>query len=185
MSKAEELVAKLKDLQIHVTTAESCTGGMVASEIVRVSGASSVFEQGYITYSNEAKEKELKVKADILEQYTEYSPQTAAAMARGAAAKSGAEVAISVTGIAGPDGGTEEKPVGYVCIGCYIVPEVLTTMVEKKPGIFHIDMPEAGKCVVKEYHFQGDREEIRQQATEAAIELACKGVGYIVERCYG
>lgn len=182
ISIEEMLVAKLKDLQMDITTAESCTGGMVASRIVNVSGASSVFEQGFVTYSNAAKTSLLGVKEAVLEEYTEFSAQTAAAMARSAARCAGAGMAVSVTGIAGPDGGTEEKPVGLVYIGCYIAPGALASMVETKENVYHIEMPQEGKCVVKEYRFSGERMQIREQAAQSALQLAMDGVNYVIKR---
>lgn len=178
----EMLVAKLKELQLDITTAESCTGGMVASRIVNVSGASHVFEQGFVTYSNAAKTSLLGVRDAVLEEYTEISPQAAAAMARGAVRCTGAGMAVSVTGIAGPDGGTEEKPVGLVYIGCYIAPSALASMVQAKPDVCHIEMPQEGKCVVKEYRFSGSRMQIREQAAQSALQLALDGVNYVIKR---
>lgn len=182
MFTEEILVARLKDLQLHITTAESCTGGMIASHIVNVPGASLVFEKGYVTYSNEAKKEILGVREEVLGKYTEYSPQVAAAMAKQAAKKAGADIGISVTGLAGPDGGTKEKPVGLVYAGCYITPGALTRIVAAKPGVYHLEVPEKGKCVVKEYHFSGNRESIRKQAAESAMKLALEGIQYLIER---
>lgn len=182
MKIEEQLVTKLKDLQLHITTAESCTGGMIASHITNVAGASAVFEQGFVTYSNEAKINLLGVEKKLLEIYTEYSPQTAAAMAKGAAKKAGAQIAVSVTGIAGPDGGTEEKPVGLLYIGCYIAPGAMAALVQASPDVYHVEVPSDGKCVVKEYHFSGTREEIRNQAAEASLQLALEGINYIIKR---
>lgn len=179
MNIEEVLVTKLADLQLHITTAESCTGGMVASRIVNISGASGVFEQGFVTYANEAKTSLLGVREDVLAAYTEFSAQTAAAMAKGAAKRAGADMAISVTGIAGPDGGTEEKPVGLVYIGCYIAPGALAKVVQSKKGVYHIEVPRKGKCVVKKYQFSGDRTQVREQAAQSALQLALEGINYI------
>ena len=118
-TREERLVALLRQRQLHVATAESCTGGQIAATIVNVPGASWVFDQGLVTYSNEAKERLLGVRHETLETYGAVSAQTAEEMARGAAASAGAQVGISSTGIAGPDGGTPEKPVGLVWIGCF------------------------------------------------------------------
>lgn len=146
----EKLVSLLLKKKMIITTVESCTGGMVASKIVNVSGASEVFCEGFITYANRAKEIYAGVLKETLEQYGAVSSQVAIEMAAGAAKKTGADVAVSVTGIAGPDGGTKEKPVGLVYIGCYA----------------------RGKTVYKECQFQGDRLEIREQSTREAINIA-------------
>lgn len=103
---------------LKVTTAESCTGGLIAAALVNVSGISGQFEEGYITYSNAAKEKILGVRHQTLEQYGAVSSQTAEEMARGAKRAANADVSIISTGIAGPDGGTKEKPVGLVYLAC-------------------------------------------------------------------
>ena len=104
----------------HITTAESCTGGMIAGTLVNVAGASEVLNEGYVTYSNEAKERLVRVSHQTLEQFGAVSEQTAREMAEGAARAAKAEAALSATGIAGPGGGTVEKPVGLVYIGCYL-----------------------------------------------------------------
>ena len=145
----EKVVAELKKRNFKITTAESCTGGMIASTIVNISGASDVLEEGYITYSNEAKKKLLGVQSEILEQYGAVSAQVAEQMAKGAALAAGADAALSATGIAGPGGGTEDLPVGLVYIGCYL----------------------SGRTVVAENIFKGSRTEVREQATKAALML--------------
>ncbi len=149
-TREERLLALLRQRQLHVATAESCTGGQIAATIVNVPGASWVFDQGLVTYSNEAKERLLGVRHETLETYGAVSAQTAEEMARGAAASAGAQVGISSTGIAGPDGGTPEKPVGLVWIGCFCRDQVFLR-----------------KCL-----FEGDREAVRRQATETALEFA-------------
>ena len=118
MSLEERIVEKLEKRGLYLTTAESCTAGLLAGRIMNVSGASSVYKEGYITYANESKEKLLHVRHETLEQYGAVSTQTAEEMAEGAAKAAEADAALSVTGIAGPLGGTEEKPVGLVYIGC-------------------------------------------------------------------
>jgi nicotinamide-nucleotide amidase len=100
-----------------VATAESCTGGLVASRITNVPGSSEIFRYGWVTYANEAKTRELDVAAELLEQHGAVSAEVAQAMAEGALRNSGADVAVAVTGIAGPTGGTPEKPVGLVYLG--------------------------------------------------------------------
>ena len=146
---AEKLVKLLKKKNLTVTTAESCTGGMIASAIVSVAGASACFKEGYVTYSNEAKEKNLGVLHTTLEAYGAVSRQTAEQMAEGVRKRAGATYGLATTGIAGPDGGTEDKPVGLVYIAC------------------------AGskKTLVKECHFSGGRQCVRRQATEMVLQL--------------
>lgn len=115
----KDVVAKkLIDRGLTISCAESCTGGMFASTLIGVDGISSVFERGIVTYSNRAKMEELGVKEETLAQYGAISEETAREMTAGLKKKTGSDVCISVTGIAGPDGGTEEKPVGlvYVCV---------------------------------------------------------------------
>lgn len=141
---------------LTVTTAESCTGGLVAASLVNADGISKVFKEGYITYSNEAKHKLLGVKTETLESFGAVSRETAIEMAEGVAKAAGADISIAVTGIAGPEGGTEEKPVGLVYIGCY----------------FH------GKTIVKRCFFRGDRASIRNSSTQEALAiLYCRLIG--------
>lgn len=135
-----------------ITTAESCTGGLVSGAIVNASGASKVFNQSFVTYSNEAKMRLLGVRKETLDELGAVSAETAEQMAYGAAAAAQAQVALSVTGIAGPDGGTPEKPVGLVYIGCYCF----------------------GTTVVEKHIFDGSRLEVRNAAVEAALALAKK-----------
>lgn len=144
------LIHLLEEKQMTITAAESCTGGLLAARLVNVAGASSVFRQSAVTYSNEAKQKLLGVPEETLAAWGAVSRQTAEAMARGAAAAAGADVALSVTGIAGPDGGTKEKPVGLVYIGCFI----------------------RGHVEVMECHFRGNREKIREQTVIRALNMA-------------
>lgn len=98
----------------RIAVAESCTGGLVSAALTEIPGSSDVFEVGYVTYSNEAKMSALKVSGDVLETFGAVSIAVAWSMAQGALARSGADVAVAITGIAGPDGGTEKKPVGTV-----------------------------------------------------------------------
>lgn len=147
ISLEKSIVDKLKEKNWQITCAESCTGGMIASALVNVAGVSEVLRESYVTYANSAKEKLLGVSGEALEKWGAVSRQVAEQMAKGAAAKAGAQTAIAVTGIAGPDGGTSEKPVGLVFIGCFV----------------------NGETVVTENHFKGNRLEIRQQTTKAAL----------------
>lgn len=139
----------LIDRGMTIATAESCTGGMVASRLIDYPGASKAFITGMVTYTNESKARLLGVDEDVLEKYGAVSSQTAEQMCTGAAERCGADVGISTTGIAGPDGGTAEKPVGLVYIGVSI----------------------RGKAVTKELRLSGGRNKIRNAAAVAAIEL--------------
>lgn len=156
MTQEEKVAELLKEHHLTVTTAESCTGGLIAGTLVNVAGISSQFQEGYITYSNEAKEKILGVSHNTLEQFGAVSPQTAEEMARGAKRIANADISIISTGIAGPDGGTDTKPVGLVYLGCCYQEEV---KVEK-----HI--------------FHGNRMEVRQASVAAALTLLEKMIKY-------
>lgn len=114
---AEDVVQLLNGKKLKLSTAESCTGGLISSEITAVPGSSEVFGFGFVTYANEAKNKLIGVPTQTLSSYGAVSEQTARAMALGAKEVSGADIAVAVTGIAGPSGGTPEKPVGTVYIG--------------------------------------------------------------------
>ncbi len=150
MSKEEELVNKLTNKKYTITTAESCTGGLLSGTIVNVSGVSDVLNCAFVTYANEAKEELVCVRHETLGQYGAVSRQTAAEMAAGCAKAASADMGLSTTGIAGPGGGTEEKPVGLVYIGCSL----------------------HGNVSVERYEFTGDRQDVRRQAVSAAIDLA-------------
>jgi nicotinamide-nucleotide amidase len=113
----QTVIAQATTLGKKIATAESCTGGFIAHRLTNVPGAAAVFLQGWVTYANEAKMRELGVPAQLIETHGAVSEPVAAAMAAGALRMSGADLAISVTGIAGPDGGTPEKPVGTVWLG--------------------------------------------------------------------
>lgn len=117
MRLSEILVKRLKEKQMKISTSESLTGGMVSESITSVSGASEVFECGICSYSNRIKHEILGVSEKTLDEFTEYSIETAKEMAGGVRRLSGADIGISTTGIAGPSGGSENKPVGFVCIG--------------------------------------------------------------------
>ena len=118
MSLARELLTICGEKRLKVATAESCTGGLVAAAITDVPGASSVFERGFVTYSNEAKRELLGVAEETLRTHGAVSRETAREMADGALARSNADLAVSVTGVAGRDGGSVEKPVGLVHFAC-------------------------------------------------------------------
>ena len=146
----EELVTLLKEKGYTVTTAESCTGGLVSGTIVNTAGASDVLNEAYITYSNQAKEKLLGVSHETLEKYGAVSAQTAKEMAEGAAKAAGANMGLSTTGIAGPGGKKKKKPVGLVYVGCSLNQKTETI----------------------ECRFSGDRQENRRQAVERVLSLA-------------
>ena len=114
VAKAREVVEANRKAGRRIAVAESCTGGLVSAAITEIAGASDVFEAGYVTYSNASKIHELKVSEDVVETFGAVSIATAWAMARGALASSDADVAVAITGIAGPGGGTPSKPVGTV-----------------------------------------------------------------------
>lgn len=127
MENTEKLVNLLIEKKLHITTAESCTGGMVASRIVDVANASKVFNVAYVTYANEAKEKYLNVDSKTIEKYGVVSEEVTKQMALGALKEANADISIVTSGIAGPTGGTEYKPVGMVCFGVGIKDNVYTS----------------------------------------------------------
>ena len=143
----EAVVDMLKDQELTLTLAESCTGGAIAARIVNVPGASEVFGHGLVTYSNRAKRKFLGVKKSTIKISGAVSEKCAKEMAKGGCFFTKADICLSVTGIAGPDGGTEEKPVGTVFMGCCY----------------------NDKVEVREFHFTGNRAKIREQAVSHAL----------------
>ncbi len=146
---AETVVCECTARRVRISTAESCTGGLISGALTAVPGSSAVIELGVCSYSNRIKKELLHVGADILEKYTEYSVQCAEAMAHGVRKLSDAEFAVSVTGVAGPAGGSEAHPVGEVCIAV-----------------------SSGSCCLGErFMFSGDREQIRAQAVQTALTL--------------
>jgi nicotinamide-nucleotide amidase len=132
----------------RLSTAESCTGGLVAASITALAGSSDWFERGYVTYSNDAKSQDIGVKAQLIQQHGAVSEEVAKAMAKGAKQSSGADVALSITGIAGPTGGSVEKPVGTVWFA----------------WAFH-----DGPIVSEKKLFSGDREAVRSQACDYSL----------------
>ncbi len=134
---------------LTIGTVESCTGGLLAGRLINVPGVSEVYKSGLVTYSNKAKRKLAGVRKTTLDKYGAVSKQTATEMVKGLAALSKVDVAVSTTGIAGPGGGSEEKPVGLVYIACSV----------------------CGKVTVKEHHFSGSRSKIRENAVTAALNL--------------
>ncbi len=118
ISRAAALLDRCRAAGLRVATAESCTGGLVAGLLTEISGSSAVVERGFVVYSNQAKQDLLGVPAQTLEEHGAVSEATARAMTEGALRASRADIAVSVTGVAGPDGGTEAKPVGLVWFAC-------------------------------------------------------------------
>jgi len=116
--EAKDILDRCRSGGLRLATAESCTGGLVAAVLTSIPGCSSVFERGFITYSNDAKTEILGVPAQLIDDHGAVSEQVARAMAEGALSRSRADIAVSVTGIAGPDGGSAEKPVGLVHFAC-------------------------------------------------------------------
>ena len=145
----ETVVDLLEKNSLTISTAESCTGGLLSGRIINVPGASDIIKVGFVTYSNKAKRKFLGVKKSTLDKYGAVSEQCAREMVKGLIAQTKADVGLSTTGIAGPDGGTEEKPVGLVYIGCSV----------------------CGSVKVMECHFDGTRSDIRQRTVAEALNL--------------
>lgn len=145
----KSIVDMLIKEHLTLATVESCTGGMISARFTNVPGVSEVFKTGYVTYSNKAKRKCVGVKKETLEKHGAVSRQVAKEMARGAVSFGKADVSISVTGIAGPGGGTAEKPVGLVYMACCV----------------------CGTTTVKEYHFSGNRNKIRESTVAGALIL--------------
>lgn len=156
----ERLVQLLAEKKWTVTTAESCTGGLIAGTIINVAGASDVLNEGYVTYSNEAKMRLVNVSESSLEAFGAVSEQVAKEMAEGAAKAASSNMALSATGIAGPGGGTAEKPVGLVYIGCTL----------------------NGRTKVKECRFNGTRTENRMHTVEEVLKLAIEMVEESTEK---
>lgn len=145
----EKIVRFLNEHNMMITTVESCTGGLIAARLVNVSGASNVFSEGYITYSEDAKAKMVGVNPETVKKHNVVSEEVAYEMASGGAKTANADVAVSVTGVAGPLGGTKDIPVGTVCIGVYYKNKVIT----------------------EKFLFNGDRLQVRNQAVDKALEM--------------
>ena len=152
MTRLEYIAAELTARRQTATCAESCTGGLLAATLTSIPGSSAFFERSYVTYSDHAKQQMLNVSADTLRHYGAVSEETVREMALGALIATKADYAISISGIAGPDGGSEDKPVGTVWFS-------LAT----KQRIW-----------AKEQHFEGDREAVRTQAVRFALMLMKK-----------
>jgi nicotinamide-nucleotide amidase len=149
-AKADAVLAACRAGGLKVATAESCTGGMVAAALTDIAGSSNVVERGFVTYSNAAKMELLGVPAQMILAHGAVSPEVAEAMALGALAHAPVDLAVSITGIAGPDGATPTKPVGLVFLG-----------IARRHGI----------CHTERHVFAGDRAAIRHAAALRALEL--------------
>lgn len=153
---ASRLGEALQRQDAQVTTAESCTGGGIAEAITRIAGSSAWFEAGYVTYSNAQKTLQLGVPAQLFEQVGAVSAEVVRAMARGAQQRSGARFAVAVSGIAGPSGGSTDKPVGTVWIA----------------------WADSAQLHTRRYLFAGDRQAVREQTVVAALHgLLCLAAG--------
>ncbi len=150
-----QLFASLRVKRIKIAVAESCTGGMLACALTHKGGASDVFERGFITYSNQAKIEMLGVEPNIIAKFGAVSTETAHDMAQGALYKSHAMMSLAITGIAGPQGGCPEKPVGTVYIG-----------VALKSGASAVNVK------TFKHHFEGNREEVRMASASMALKHA-------------
>ena len=146
---AETIVELLTSNSLTLCTAESCTGGMIAARLVDVPGVSAVFKEGFVTYSNKAKRARLGVKKSTLLKRGAVSEQTVKEMVKGGIFAAKTDICLAVSGLAGPDGGTEEKPVGTVFIGCGV----------------------KGKINVSEFHFKGDRNTVRERTVTEALSM--------------
>lgn len=147
---ADTVISAFREKGLKAATAESCTGGMIAASLTDFAGSSHVFDRGFVTYSNEAKSELLGVPAEIIAEHGAVSEPVARAMAEGALAHSNADVAVAVTGIAGPGGGSAEKPVGLVYIGA---------------------VRRGHAARVERHIFGGDRAGVRQATVQRALEL--------------
>ena len=153
---AMALGVRLLEREALCATAESCTGGLVAGAITEIAGSSGWFDRGFVTYSNEAKMEALGVPEATLARYGAVSEATARAMAEGALARSGAGIAVAVTGVAGPGGGSPEKPVGMVCFAW------------AKPGT---------ATATATHHFPGNRQAVREASVAVALEGLIANLG--------
>ena len=150
------MLAACRARRLTLATAESCTGGMVAATLTDIAGSSDVVERGYVTYSNEAKSDLLSVPPPLIAQHGAVSAEVAEAMVRGALGRAPVDLAVAVTGIAGPGGGTAAKPVGLVWFG----------------------IGRRASAIATEHHvFPGDRAAVRQEATRRALELLLQAAG--------
>lgn len=147
---AKSFLSLCRSKKIQITTAESCTGGLISALLTSVAGSSDVFERGFTTYTNEAKFACLGVPRDLIEQYGAVSAAVAKAMAKGALSHSLGTLSVSVTGVAGPGGGTATKPVGLVFIGSCL---------------------EGREAIAQKHLFHGDRSSVRAQSVKCGMAL--------------
>lgn len=154
MTLEEQIVALMRERKLTLAVAESCTGGMLSSRIIDVPGVSDIYKAGFVTYANEAKQNLIGVKEETLRDFGAVSEQTAREMVLGAMKAAKADMAVATTGIAGPGGGTKEKPVGLVYIACGSVENI----------------------VVERCLFNGTRSEIRQASVAHAIGMLYKEI---------
>ncbi len=152
----EKVSKKLYENNLSVVSAESCTGGWVAKQLTDLAGSSAIFDRGFVTYSNQAKQDMLGVSIEALDNYGAVSEQVVVEMVEGALKNSQADIALSISGVAGPEGGTEDKPVGMVCFGW-----------KKRDG----------EAIAETIIFTGDRDEIRRQAVDFSLEGVISLVG--------
>ncbi|MBP5266955.1 MAG: CinA family protein [Lachnospiraceae bacterium] len=155
MKVARAVAEVLDQRNLSIATAESCTGGMIASELVNIPGVSNHFGEGYVTYSEDAKMRLLGVREETLQAHTVYSAECAREMAYGAMKKAGADIGVATTGIAGPDGGSDEYPVGLV----------------------YIAVAYKNKITTRKFIFSGDRYQIRFAACKQAFRLVLDVLG--------
>lgn len=148
----KELIERLIEKKLKISTAESCTGGLLSALLTSVPGASEVLDECIVTYSNEVKRRELGVKAETLDKFGAVSPETAYEMAEGICKKTGADIGVGITGIAGPGGGTAQKPVGLVYAGICV----------------------CKKTETMKFNFNGTRDEVREQTCISVLEALLK-----------
>lgn len=156
LSPARDVLRRCEAVGLKLATAESCTGGLVAAALTAIAGSSRVVERGFVSYSNEAKAELLGVPAALIVKHGAVSAHVARAMADGALARSAASIAVSLTGVAGPDGGTDAKPVGLVYIGC---------------------ARRGRETAVERHQFPGDRDAVRHASVVAALTLILRQLG--------
>jgi PncC family amidohydrolase len=154
IKKAQEIILIAAQKNLKIVTAESCTGGLLSAIFTEISGSSRVFERGFVSYSNEAKSEILGVDPKIIEEYGAVSKETAQKMAIGALKNSKAQISLAITGIAGPEGGSQEKPVGLV----------------------YIAIADENKVLARKFNFAGSRSEIRKQAIIESLNIIAKNI---------
>lgn len=151
----KDVSKKLHENNLTLVSVESCTGGWLAKQMTDLAGSSSIFDRGFVTYSNQSKQDMVGVKLETLKAYGAVSEQVVKEMAEGAIVHSQADIAVSISGVAGPGGGTEEKPVGMVCFGW---------------------MRKDKKSIAETVFFEGDRDAVREQAVDFALSGVIKQI---------